>query len=80
MKPAELAQRKNEIMAILPPFEGKLSDLMETSQFVTMTAEEIDKFIYDNLPAQAIMRHVGEGDEFAPRQYAMDMFPPGSDH
>lgn len=80
MKPAELAQRKKEIMAKLPPFEGKLSDLMETSQFVTMSDEEIDEFIYKNLPGQAMMNHVGEGDEFAPRQYAMDMFPPPNDH
>ncbi|WP_294222999.1 hypothetical protein [Prosthecobacter sp.] len=80
MNPAELAERKRAIMAKLPPFEDKLSDLMEIPEFVELDAEGIDQFILENLPGQAIMKDVAEGDEFAPRQYAMDMFPPGSDH
>lgn len=80
MTPEQKEQRKKEIMAKLPPFEGKLSDVIEVSHFVTMSDEEIDQFILDNLSGKAIMKDVGEGDEFAPRQYAMDMFPPGDDH
>ncbi len=61
MTPEQKEQRKKEIMAKLPPFEGKLSDVIEVSHFVTMSDAEIDQFILDNLSGKAIMKDVGGG-------------------
>lgn len=74
LPPEQAEQRKKAIMAKLPPFEGKLSDMLDISEFVELDDEGIDQFIRENLDGQAIMKDVVGGDVFAPRQYAMLMF------
>jgi hypothetical protein len=74
LSPEQALQRRKDIMAKLPPFEGKLSDLLEISEFVELDDEGIDQFILKNLDGQAIMKDVAGGDVFAPREYAMFMF------